>query len=176
VAYDALAESIKLIESRTIVGPTRLSRRRRFIPLAVDVDGDVAVTVFLRRGVAVHELETHDLLREHGHWRLLGGGGASDCLDELARPWSNDERGYFGRVSGGTWIDLNSDLALGGGRLPLQSTWLDLATEVAEVECNRRTVPVPWHHHVALVWRGRTSPQATLRAADGTVLARLDLD
>jgi hypothetical protein len=44
VAYDPLLESARLIDSGLPAMPLRISRRRRFIPLAVDVDDDVAAT------------------------------------------------------------------------------------------------------------------------------------
>lgn len=175
MAYDAVAESIKLIESRSIEGPTRLSRRRRFVPLAVDVEDDVAVTAFMRRSVGCHELDLHFLQRRYGQWHLLGGGGGSDDLDELARTWSKDQRGHFGEVNGGGWIDLNADRRMPWGQRPAQSAWLDLASEVAAVELNGRTLAVPWHHHVAVLWRGQGVPHAVLKAADGSPLARLRL-
>jgi len=51
VAYDIEAESRRLIADGLPDRPVQLSRRRRFAPVAVDVDGDVAGTWFVRRGV-----------------------------------------------------------------------------------------------------------------------------
>ncbi len=64
MAYSALEESVRLLEGTDAIPQTlHLSRRVRHIPVAVDRDGDVAATMFLRRGVSgepwidVHSLE-----------------------------------------------------------------------------------------------------------------------
>src|SRR3954470_3393596 len=76
MSYDALAESLRLLDGNPPSQVARLSRRVRFVPLAVDRDGDVAATTFLRRGVSgVALLDTHVLERTADRWRLLGGGG-----------------------------------------------------------------------------------------------------
>jgi hypothetical protein len=78
MAYDALVESVRLIEHGLPDAPGRLSRRRRFDPVAVDVDGDIAVTMFVRRGVN-GELwrDNHALCRRRGGWHVLGGGSGN---------------------------------------------------------------------------------------------------
>ena len=76
MSYDALAESVKLLQGAPLPDNARLSRRVRFLPLAVDRDGDVAATMFLRRGVSgVPLVEAHTLEMTEGTWRVLGGGG-----------------------------------------------------------------------------------------------------
>src|SRR4051794_393363 len=83
MVYDALAESIALIETRALHPILRLSRRRRFVPMAMDVAGDIAATMFLRRGAGcVHE-EVWQLSLRDGQWRMLGGGGGTS--DDEAR-------------------------------------------------------------------------------------------
>src|SRR4051812_22939246 len=78
MAYDYEAESRKLIAEGLPDRPVSLSRRRRFAPLAVDVDGDVAAARFVRRGVACYWDETHILVGDGtSRWRCAGGGGAS---------------------------------------------------------------------------------------------------
>jgi len=83
VAYDALAESVALIESRRLEPVRRLSRRRRFAAMAVDVVGDVAASMFARRGVGCIWQETHVLALRDGQWALLGGGGGTGNEDLL---------------------------------------------------------------------------------------------
>jgi hypothetical protein len=61
VSYDALTESVRLLEGAALPKDARLSRRVRFLPLAVDRDDDVAATWFLRRGVSGSCLEVHAL-------------------------------------------------------------------------------------------------------------------
>lgn len=85
VAYDAFAESVRLIQSRHVEPVLRLSRRRRFTPMAVDVAGDVAVTLFARRGVGCVLSETWVLSKLGASWHLLGGGGGT-ANDDLLDP------------------------------------------------------------------------------------------
>ena len=73
-----------MIESRRLEPVRRLSRRRRFAAMAVDVAGDMAVSMFARRGVGCISQETHVLALRDGQWALLGGGGASSDVDLLA--------------------------------------------------------------------------------------------
>lgn len=77
MAYDVLAESVALIESRRLEPVRRLTRRRRFAAMAVDVAGDVAGTMFARRGVGCIWQETHVLALRDGQWTWLGGAGAT---------------------------------------------------------------------------------------------------
>ena len=85
VSYDALAESVELLAGAPFPGHARLSRRVRHLPLALDRDGDVAVTMFLRRGVSgVPLLEVHSLELIDGVWRSLGGSGGPG--DEAIEP------------------------------------------------------------------------------------------
>jgi hypothetical protein len=84
VAYDALAESVALIQSRHLAPVRRLSRRRRFAAMAVDVAGDIAVTMFARRGVGCIWIDTHVIPLHEGQWTMLGGGGATSDESLLA--------------------------------------------------------------------------------------------
>jgi hypothetical protein len=52
--------------------------------MAIDVDGDVAASMFARQGVACIWQETHVLALRDGQWARLGGGGASGKQDMLA--------------------------------------------------------------------------------------------
>ncbi len=79
MSYDRLAECLRLIEhGPPAVTPERLSRRVRYVPLAVDVVGDVAAAMFVRRSVSgTAEVEDHALQRVSGQWQMLGGSGGS---------------------------------------------------------------------------------------------------
>jgi hypothetical protein len=171
VAYDPLLESVRLIDSGLPATPLRLSRRRRFIPLAVDVDDDVAATVFLRRGAGADSLEGHLLTRENGTWHLHGGGGGSESLDELVYPRSVTDLGGYGRVNGGAGV-----LVKANPRIWLDYAWLELVPDVVTVVVDRRTIAVPWHHHAAVVRRNGRLQRATLIGADGETLGRLSLN
>lgn len=163
MAYDHEAESRKLIVEGLPGRPVSLSRRRRFAPLAVDVDGDVAAARFVRRGVACYWDETH-ILRYDGRtrWRYTGGGGSS--VGEL---WSagafQQERAALApgeiRSEGGSsvhdhahrpaWIRA-AELLVGG----------EVATVVVD---GRRRLQVPDHGHLVVVWSARRPPTVSAR-------------
>lgn len=82
MAYDAVVESLRLIESRVLTPATRLSRRRRYLAMAVDVADDLAVTMFARRSVGCNVEEIHVFALHGSDWTLLGGGGGP--LDDNA--------------------------------------------------------------------------------------------
>ena len=51
--------------------------------MGVDVAGDLAVTMFARRGVGCVWNEIHVLAFRGGEWRLLGGGGSTGGDEDL---------------------------------------------------------------------------------------------
>ncbi|MGK5684735.1 ferrous iron transport protein A [Actinoplanes sp. URMC 104] len=168
MAYDAQAESLRLIEHGLPGGPVRLSRRRRFAPLAVDVDGDVAATRFVRRGVACFWDETH-LLERHrsGAWHVLGGGGASSH-----DPWTAEAfRAERDAVAPGA-------LATRGGasvrRDSRRTPWVRSAEVLAGPGvtvvrvADRRELLVPEHGRLVVVWASHRPPR--LSTPDGFTL------
>ncbi|WP_147376186.1 hypothetical protein [Micromonospora radicis] len=167
MAYDVLAESLRLITSGLPDRPVRLSRRRRFAPVAVDVDGDVAATRFLRRGVGGYHDEIHLLaVDQRGAWQLLGGGGSGGEDVTAAR---------FERLREGLGADeMTLDGSAGGARddrlLPWGTRWVRASTVlvghgIAELRVGVRRLPVPNHGHLVVVWGSRRPP--TVTAADG---------
>jgi len=85
------AESRRLIADGLPDRPVQLSRRRRFAPVAVDVDGDVAGTWFVRRGVGCFWDEIHLLVHQANGWSYKGGGGGSSgeaCAGTWPLWWS----------------------------------------------------------------------------------------
>src|SRR5581483_6620441 len=52
--------------------------------MAIDVAGDLAASMFARRGVGCIWQETHVLALRGGQWALLGGGGGTSDADLLA--------------------------------------------------------------------------------------------
>jgi hypothetical protein len=52
--------------------------------MTVDVAGDIAVTMFARRGVGCIWTDTHVLALHEGQWTMLGGGGATSDESLLA--------------------------------------------------------------------------------------------
>ncbi len=141
--------------------------------MAVDVNGDVAVTVFARRGVGCVWQEIHVLALRNGTWQCLGGGGGS---------WDNDDELLADRPDELPMPPIRPDgavvkadprvLAVDGGgggvhdtlgkadRWPWSGRWVSHAevrvnARVMTIGTGGRLVPVPWHGRVAVVWPGR---------------------
>lgn len=186
MAYDALTESLRLIESGEVIPVvSRLSRRRRHAPIAVDVAGEIAVTVFVRRSVGCSVEETHVLARHGGEWFLLGGGGgpaADDALHdrpaELSQePWALpgvDPRLVALEGSGGCRDTRAKNLWRPFGRWINYST-VRVSADVARVVVNDRQIAVPWHGRVVVVWQGRRPQEVVLLDYDGASLGRAKL-
>jgi hypothetical protein len=173
VAYDALAESVRLIENG-VPGSvaSRVSRRVRHIPLAVDRDGAIAATMFLRRGQGQVWRESHVLVQRHGSWRVEGGGGGTG--GETA---AHDAPGYEDL---GGYLDVD-----GSGALHFDSTTpalprivryagLRAAREVRTVIIADREVLVPRHGWLIAVWPDPHAPHLTAVDEVGVVLATGD--
>lgn len=174
VAYDALKESVRLIKHGMPDDPARLSRRRRFAALAVDVDGDVAAALFVRRGVGVSWQEVHVLAHEHGCWRLLGGGGGTDDEDGLG------DRPPAAELLGLLVTDGAGSVLLASGLLPWSSRYvhhavLRAAREVHTVVVAGRTLAVRRHGWLVVVWGSRRPPVVTALGLDGRELASIRL-
>src|SRR5690349_5051978 len=148
------AESRRLIADGLPDRPVQLSRRRRFAPVAVDVDGDVAGTWFVRRGVGCFWDEIHLLVHQANGWSYRGGGGGSS-----GEAWSTEEfvsaRDELSagevRVDGGAsvWVGLNRSWR---GRW-LRSAELLVGRDVAVVVVDaRRRLLVPYHGRAVVVW------------------------
>jgi hypothetical protein len=175
VSYDALAESVQLLEGAPIPDGAHLSRRVRHVPLAVDRDGDVAATMFLRRGVSgVPALEVHTLELTAGGWRMLGGGGGSGVeateprprLADLGSPAVSHGQGGTARTRRGrpfwsrkSWV-----------------WWAELrvAQEVSVLRVDTRLVPIAGHGCAVVVWTQRP-PRVAALDASGAVLGTVDV-
>ncbi|NHA70085.1 hypothetical protein [Phycicoccus flavus] len=186
MAYDALGESVQLIESRELEPVVRLSRRRRFAAMSVDVADDVAVTTFARRGVGCVWSEAHVLVKREGLWHMVGGGGASGDDAVLApRPvhlpqglavlrataQGVDPRMFA--IGGGGGVS-----AAGSGRWPWRSRWISYVdvrvnAEVVSMDVDGRRVAVPWHGRVAVLTARRGSSRVTLYDDTGRRLAEV---
>lgn len=179
VAYNIPAESQRLIVDGLPDRPVRLSRRRRFAPVAVDVDGDIACTRFVRRGVGCFWDETHLLARDDNGWRLLGGGGASSgelwSTNEFEQARDQLSYGHV-QVEGGPSVRCDP-----GRRLPWGAHWVHAAKllvnrSVAVVVVDaRRRLPVPYHGRLVVVWASRRPPWVSARDAAGHELTSVAL-
>jgi hypothetical protein len=172
VAYDVVAQSVALIESRVLDRVPRLSRRRRFVAMSVDVAGDVAVTTFARRGVGTVWLDTHIFAMEDGRWVWAGGGSGSSYgtpPDDLLadRPAVLPCNVMAGAPGDGGLTDPIRVVGTGGVQGPPNSSgWINYAdirasAAVDLVEVAGRLVPVPWHGRLAIVWRDTRPPKIT---------------
>jgi hypothetical protein len=141
--------------------------------MAVDVDGDVAASMFARRGVCCIWQETHVLAHRDGQWARLGGGGASSEEDLLAdRPAVLPDYLRLGRkavtgagaqviaVSGSGGVFDDGDETR---RRPGSGRWISYAdvrdsAQVTSVRVAERRLRVPWRGHVLLVWSEREPP------------------
>jgi len=174
MAYDVLAESVELIEHGVTSDPHRLSRRRRFAAMAVDVDGDVACTMFARRGVGTSWRETHLLQRRGGTWTLLGGGGGSGHEGELADRPSARLLGNHVVVRGGAAVsDAERRSPRGAGWV--SSAELLTSREAQAILVGPRTLPVPRHGHLVVVWSSRQPPSIVAVDESGRRLVQLRL-
>lgn len=173
MSYDALAESLRLLEGGAPESEARLSRRVRFVPLAADRDGDVAATMFLRRGVSgVPELDVHSLELYDGRWRMLGGSGGPGAAALEPRPDCASLQALavsFG--SGGT--ARGSSRSLGWAPNPwVWWTELRAAREVAALGVGERRIPVAAHGMAIVVWTDRP-PEIAALDASGVVLGAI---
>jgi hypothetical protein len=188
VAYDILRESVALIKAGRAEPVRSLTRRRRFAAMGVDVSSDVAASMFARRGVGCIHQEIHVLALRDRAWKWLGGGGSSSTQQLLAdRPAalsgpfllgqhaavSSDSRVIGCTGAGGTLDDRGQDEPFDGGRWISHSV-IRVSAEVATVEAFTRSLVVPWHGHVLLVWCGGGAPPSIVaRSASGDELAEL---
>lgn len=188
VAYDAITESVQLIESGHLQPVSRLSRRRRFAPMSVDVAGDVAVTLFARRGVGCVMSETWVLSKHGASWHLLGGGGASAEDDLLAPRPTRLPAALRLPVTADTEIDPGLVAVDGSGgvrddqggadRWPWSGRWiryvvLRTSADVESLTLDNRTVVVPWHGRVVLASTKRRPPRVIVNGQHGVVLGEL---
>jgi hypothetical protein len=173
VSYDALAESVKLLEGAPLPGDARLSRRVRHVPLAVDRDGEVAATMFLRRGVSgVPLLDVHTLELTEGDWRMLGGGGGPGDEATEARPRLADLGSpAVSHGQGGTARTRSSRL---GGSKDDWVSWAEVraAEEVSVLRVDTRLVPVAGHGCAVVVWT-QEPPRVAALDASGAVLGSI---
>lgn len=172
----ALEESIRLLEGAPPSEVARLSRRLRHVALAVDRDGPVAATMFLRRRASGDPcLDTHGLELADTGWRLLGGGGATGQEMILtARPQL--------KMLGAAAVEIGrGGVARHAGRLtPGESGWVRwvevlAAAEVASLQVNERQVPVHNHGVAVVVWGTEHPPRIEASGADGSRLGPVPL-
>lgn len=113
------------------------------------------------------------LARELGCWRLLGGGGGTDDDGLGDRPTAAELLALLVADSAGSVL-------LESGLLPWSSRYvyyavLRAAREVHTVVVAGRTLAVPRHGWLVVVWGSRRPPVATALAVDGRELVSMRL-
>ena len=176
MAYKALEESIRLLEGGSPSEVARLSRRVRQVALAVDRDGRVAATMFLRRGVSGDPcLDVHALDLTDSGWRLLGGGGASGQEDLLTdRPRLTDLGAPAVQLGSGGTVR-HADLVMPGESDWVRWAEVRAAVEVASLQVNERRVPLHDHGVAVVVWGTTRLPHIAALGADGSRLGLVRL-
>lgn len=153
--------------------PARLSRRHRLVVLAADADGDAAAVLFARRGVSGQPNFEVVLFEDaDGRWEGIGGSGGSaddDILDD--RPPAAELGAALRWEGGGSCrgrlaarIGPGKGLRLGlGNRRWLHHVQIRAAAETGQVRVRgahgERTLQVPRHGQLVVVWRGRAAPR-----------------
>jgi hypothetical protein len=173
VAHDLIAAGRRVLAEGLPDPPARLSRRHRLVALAADVDGDAAAVLFARRGVNGQPCSELVFFEDHGGvWDSPGGSGGTAEDDILADRPAAAELGAPLRWegSGSCRSHLPSRrfpwqvLGLGGGRW-LHHVHIRAAAETGEVrvrgERGERTIIVPRHGQLVVVWCGRAAPTLT---------------
>lgn len=144
--------------------------------------------MFARRGVGCIHQEIHVLVLRDGAWQWLGGGGGSSNQQLLAdrpaalsgpfligphAPVSSDSRVIGSTGSGGVLDTRGQDEPADGGRW-ISYAVIQTSAQVATVEAFARSLEVPWHGRVLLVWCGGGMPSRVVaRDANGDELADL---
>lgn len=169
---DVLAQCVALIDGGVDPDPGHLSRRHRSAGVAVDVAGDVACVVIVRRGVAGYHWDHHILSRADGPWRWLGGGGGTQPDDGL------DERPPAEQLGAPLVLTGGGSGGLDGGDGPwpwsgrrISAADLRASREVQTVRIAGRLVRVARHGYLVAVWASRRPPRVTAFRADGRRLA-----
>ncbi|GAA2584376.1 hypothetical protein SMC26_02575 [Actinomadura fulvescens] len=154
--------------------PAEFDDETGFLPLGVDVDGDVGVVTFLSReplGLFVFGTTFH---RRNGEWMELGGGGGSAPERPLTRRTVSELGGHLMTYGTGKSVR-NADRLLPWGAKWVSQARLQVSAEVTRLRVGSRSMNVPAHGHAVVVWGARRAPVIEALADDGSLLASLDL-
>ncbi|MBW8484879.1 hypothetical protein [Actinomadura parmotrematis] len=151
-----------------------------FLPLAMDIDGDVAVIMLMATGADVPEdhltVEEWTFHRRHGgDWIPLGSYGGLALPAALTRRPAAELGGrHLRRDCYGRSVR-NGDRLLPWGAKYVSEARLTVAAETARLRVGKRTLDVPEHGQAVVVWGARRGPVIEALNADGAVLDKLDL-
>ncbi|MFG2003172.1 hypothetical protein ACGFNU_28830 [Spirillospora sp. NPDC048911] len=155
--------------------PAEFDDATGFLPLGVDVDGDIGVVTFLSREPLGLFIEGTMFHRRNGEWMELGGGGGSAPDQPLARRTASELGGQHLRRYGTGKTVRNADRLLPWGAKWVSQARLQVSAEVARLRVGNRFMSVPAHGHAVVVWGARRAPVVEALADDGSVLGSLDL-
>jgi hypothetical protein len=169
--------------------PRELDDQHHFIPLAADINGAVAVTVFVRQmtrrmlagvpgleALGLPGLEDAIFQQRDGNWVYLGGGsgGPFEGHPLTERPPAASQHGYLRPLSSGQ-ICLR-----GTHRFPRRTRYafyamLRASAEIHRLQAGTRVLDVPFHGYAVLTWVNRRGRAVIALTQDGTQLASIDL-
>lgn len=121
------------------------------------------------------EHEVHVFGRTRGTWRCLGGGGSGEGEDGLADRPTTDALGSQVRVTGSGWTRRHARRLLSRRHLGISYAQLQFSRDVVRVLAGERSLPVPRHGHLVVVWLGEQPRSVVPVLADGTTLAAVPL-
>ncbi|RKS68689.1 hypothetical protein BZB76_5813 [Actinomadura pelletieri DSM 43383] len=178
---EVLEECLRLLrDGLPDPAPATFDEGRGFLPLGLDIDGDVAVVTFLYRSGDVSSgcadfIEGWTFHRREGEWRELGGGGGSAPAEPLTRRSSMEMGRHLLKYGSGRTVR-NANRLLPWGAKWVNQARLHAAAEVARIRIGQRLLDVPAHGHAVVVWGARRGPIVEALAPDGSVLDALDLN
>ena len=160
--------------------PRELDDEHRFIPLGVDINGDVAATVFIRRltrGVMAGRpgLEKSVFQRRDGNWVYLGGGAGPFEEYPLADRLPAAGPGGYLRAIGYGQAYLKEPRRFPWGARYAFHAVLRASAEVHRLQAGDRVLDLPFHGHAVLAWPGQRGPAVIALASDGSQRASMDL-
>ncbi|MDL4775112.1 hypothetical protein [Actinomadura xylanilytica] len=179
--HEVHEECLRLLrEGLPVPEPAAWEEGRDFLPLGLDVDGDVAVVSFLHQTGGMPSrvppfIEGWTFHRRDGEWMELGGAGGCAPDEPLARRSADDLGGHLQRYGAGRTVR-NANRLLPWGAKWVNQVQLRVSTEVTRIRVGKRVLDVPGHGHVVVVWAARRGPVIEALADDGSVLDALDLD
>lgn len=178
--HEVHAECLRLLrEGLPEPAPAGFDDGRDFLPLGLDIDGDIAVVTFLRQPEPVSGnvpplIEGWTFHRRDGEWMELGSGGGAAPEEPLARRSAAELGGHLQRYGTGKTVR-NANRLLPWGAKWVSQARLRVAAEVSHLRVGDRLLKVPPHGHTVVVWGARRAPVIEALAVDGTILDTLDL-
>lgn len=160
--------------------PTELDDEHPFIPVGLGVDGDAAVTAFLRRRPAGPQagqpgLQVSNFLQRDADWEYLGGQVSNFRQYPLTERLPAAALHSFLRPASYGQTRRSQSGGLPWGARYVFHVVLRAAAEVYLLQVGDQVLTVPFHGHAVLAWQGRRAPTVVAIGADGSRLAGMKL-